>query len=84
MLVLFWFRSQGGRGRSNVWNKNNRNNTNLNTNTSGGSQEFNAYDYSMVDFRQFSGGAGRVQHIQPISTKYKAKVNIKLLMLKRT
>ncbi|KAF7284180.1 exosome component Rrp6 [Rhynchophorus ferrugineus] len=65
--------SQGTHSHNKTWTRNSDNNKNVNTNRGGGSQEPNAYDYSMVDFRQFRGGAGKVQLIRPISLKYKAK-----------
>ncbi|XP_030758345.1 exosome component 10 [Sitophilus oryzae] len=37
-----------------------------------------SYDYSMVDFRQFRGGAGRIEPKGQIKSKYKARNKIRL------
>lgn len=42
---------------------------------------FNSYDYSSVDFRQFQGGAGEVSKPKPVKTAFKNRVSFTIVRI---
>ncbi|CAH1133564.1 unnamed protein product [Ceutorhynchus assimilis] len=61
---------KGNRGRGGKSNKNKNSNNPQRPNQP---EEFNSYDYSMVDFRQFQGGARGVEKGKEFKTQYRGR-----------